>query len=95
MMKGNIAYELLVLCLILLVCHGCKKAEKGSKSLRQKGNDGYVLAQGITPQSTRSQEAIARKTLTLQRKFTEASLTLGAPIFLRIFKESQELEVWV
>jgi len=95
MTKRNIMYRLLVCCSMLLVCCGCRKTEKGPKSRQQERMAEYVVQHSITPQNARSQEVIARKTPTLQREFSNASLTLGSPIFLRIFKESRELELWV
>ena len=49
----------------------------------------------ITPQTLRSQSAAARVAPRLNQEFATASLRLGAPIFIRIFKESRELELWV
>jgi murein L,D-transpeptidase YafK len=94
-MKNNVMYGLLVCCLILFMCQGCRKTEKSPELQRQKGGAEYVMEDSITPQSARSQEVNARKIPALQREFTDASLTLGAPIFLRLFKESRELELWV
>ncbi len=37
----------------------------------------------------------AQREADLRNQFRLASLTLGAPIYIRIFKESKELEVWV
>ncbi|MCL1961160.1 MAG: murein L,D-transpeptidase [Desulfovibrionaceae bacterium] len=46
-------------------------------------------------ESARSKAAIARVTPPLQRALAEKKLTLGAPVFIRIFKQTRELEVWV
>ena len=48
-----------------------------------------------TPQSERSVAVRAQREADLRNQFRLASLTLGAPIYIRIFKESKELEVWV
>ncbi len=53
------------------------------------------LAAFAVPSSPRSREAIARVTPALERALAAKGLTLGAPIFIRIFKESREFEVWV
>ena len=47
------------------------------------------------PTSLRAQTVIERLTLPLQRALQARGLRYGAPIFLRIFKESKELEMWV
>jgi murein L,D-transpeptidase YafK len=47
------------------------------------------------PSSTRSRDAIERQTPKLQKLTDSLGLALGSPIFLRIFKESKELEVWI
>lgn len=40
-------------------------------------------------------EVRTRVTPVLEDRLTEAGLTLGAPIHIRVFKESSELELWV
>lgn len=52
------------------------------------------LAQKL-PTSQRSERAITRNTVNLERELNEKGLESGQPIYLRIFKESKELEVWV
>jgi murein L,D-transpeptidase YafK len=47
------------------------------------------------PSSKRSKEAIARVTPGIGKEMEEKSLNYGAQVFLRIFKESKELEVWL
>jgi murein L,D-transpeptidase YafK len=46
-------------------------------------------------QSERSKAAIARTTPVLQTALAQKKLQLGAPVFIRIFKQSSELEVWL
>ncbi|MDR2710022.1 MAG: murein L,D-transpeptidase [Burkholderiales bacterium] len=46
-------------------------------------------------ESARSKAAIARVTPSLQQALAKKKLGLGAPVFIRIFKESKELEVWM
>lgn len=53
-----------------------------------------AFAQEI-PSSLRSREAIARVQPQLQKEFSDSNLHFGAPIFIRIFKEERELEIWV
>jgi len=43
----------------------------------------------------REKDAIMRTAPKLKRELAKKDLTLGSPIFIRIFKESRELEVWV
>lgn len=45
--------------------------------------------------SERSREAAARVTPALEAALAKKKLALGMPIFLRIFKESNELELWM
>jgi murein L,D-transpeptidase YafK len=47
------------------------------------------------PSSPRSREAIERVRPRLEAALREKGLRLGDPIFIRIFKESEELELWV
>jgi Uncharacterized protein conserved in bacteria len=47
------------------------------------------------PQSKRSLDAIKRVTPELQQALAQKNLTLGAPVFLRIFKQEKTLEAWV
>ena len=49
----------------------------------------------ITPQSDLSLAVTTRQLPRLEKEFQRSSFTLGAPIFIRIFKESHELELWV
>ena len=51
-------------------------------------------AQNI-PSSPRSRAAISRVKPRLQQELSDAGLTWGAPIFIRIFKETKELEIWL
>jgi murein L,D-transpeptidase YafK len=52
------------------------------------------LAQKI-PSSARSRAAIARVKPYLEKTIKGAGFKWGAPIFIRIFKQSKELEVWL
>lgn len=47
------------------------------------------------PSSARSENAIKRNTPILVKELNEKGLELGSPIFLRIFKEESELELWI
>lgn len=47
------------------------------------------------PTSSRAETAIGKVKPTLEKEMKAANLKLGSPVFIRIFKESNELEVWV
>ncbi len=47
------------------------------------------------PSSARSKKAITSVEDKLKQQLAEKGLTYGSPIFIRIFKQSNELEVWV
>jgi len=51
-------------------------------------------AQGL-PTSARAEKAIASQESKLKKQLEEKDLSYGAPIFIRIFKQSAELELWV
>jgi murein L,D-transpeptidase YafK len=53
-----------------------------------------TFAQTI-PSSARSRKAVENVLPELQKRFTQANLESGAPVFMRIFKHTDELEVWV
>ncbi|SHK44329.1 L,D-transpeptidase catalytic domain [Rubritalea squalenifaciens DSM 18772] len=44
---------------------------------------------------TRARDAADRVTSRLNQKLREKGLTLGSPVFLRVFKQSHEMEVWL
>lgn len=43
----------------------------------------------------RAEDAITRRSPTLEAALEAAGLKLGSPVFIRIFKESRELEIWI
>ena len=47
------------------------------------------------PSSSRSREAIKRTRPKLEKELKKKGFTLGAPLFIRGFKESNDLEVWL
>lgn len=47
------------------------------------------------PSSARSKKAISRLEPGLKAELVRSDLRYGAPIFIRIFKETKELEVWI
>jgi murein L,D-transpeptidase YafK len=54
-----------------------------------------AIAQESIPSSSRSQRAIARVKPQLEKDFASKNFKFGAPIYIRIFKEEKELEIWV
>ncbi len=53
-----------------------------------------VVANGI-PSSARSQKIIKQQTPLLQKALSKVDLQLGAPIYIRIFKQEAMLELWL
>ncbi len=53
------------------------------------------IAQSEIPTSSVSCEVVSRVSQTLAPELVRRGLELGSPIFIRIFKQSRELEVWV
>lgn len=47
------------------------------------------------PSSARSQKVIKQQTPLLQKDLSQADLELGAPIYIRIFKQEAQLEMWL
>lgn len=47
------------------------------------------------PSSPRSREAVSRVKPKLEKELSKAGFNWGSPIFIRIFKEKKELEVWL
>ena len=54
-----------------------------------------ALAANTVASSTRSSEVAGRINPSLQQALQDKNLTLGAPVLMRIFKETSELEVWL
>jgi len=55
----------------------------------------FNLSKAQVPSSSRSIEAMRQRITTLTTKADSFVLRLGDPVFMRIFKESNELEVWI
>jgi murein L,D-transpeptidase YafK len=54
-----------------------------------------ALMDGGIPSSKRSTAAVARVRPSLEKRLSTMGLIYGSPVFLRIFKETSELELWV
>jgi murein L,D-transpeptidase YafK len=55
----------------------------------------FPAATMAQPSSSRSKNAIARIRPALEKALREKGLRFGAPVFVRVFKESKELELWL
>jgi murein L,D-transpeptidase YafK len=57
----------------------------------------FLVIAGFTqvPTSPRSKAAVLKYDSALRKEFNEKKLHYGNPVFIRIFKETDELEVWV
>jgi murein L,D-transpeptidase YafK len=55
----------------------------------------WAVGAATPPVSPLSKAVIKRVTPELEKELAKKNLTLGSPVFIRIFKESNELEVWV
>jgi murein L,D-transpeptidase YafK len=56
---------------------------------------GYSATASAIPKSSRSKTAVTQATKQLKPELQKKGLRLGSPIFMRIFKSSRKLEVWV
>ena len=54
-----------------------------------------IATQFITPGNIKSEEIIQKIAPVVKEQFNKKSLIYGAPVFIRIFKKSHELELWV
>ncbi len=55
---------------------------------------GYCFSE-VIPSSARSVKAIKKVELSLISSLSKVGLNYGSPIYIRIFKESEDLELWV
>lgn len=55
----------------------------------------FAWEASAAPSSSRSKAAIARVSDTLKADLADSSLTLGAPVFIRIIKQKSELQVFL
>ena len=89
-----------VLFPLLLCCIGCTRDE----SLKSEANRTTDRLQPVVvpvfnsqevPSSQRSRTALDRVASSLVRDLQSVGLAYGNPVFIRIFKEERELELWV
>lgn len=95
----------LIIILFLIIGSGCLQRVEQKPQLPQPVQPqppplvqpprNYTYEHPVTPQSERSQAVIFRLTPFLADVFEKKSFNLGSPIFIRIFKENHELELWV
>lgn len=87
--------KLLLYCFFTLVLAACSDSN-GRVNTNPSNTPAPVVRTGAhTPQSKRAQSVVAAQLPKLQRAFAQAKLKLGAPIFIRIFKQEKALEIWV
>jgi len=81
--------SLVFLCSILLgfLCWG-----EHTKTMSPKNT---LRAEDYARGDLREKDAIKRNSPKLEKALARLNLKLGSPVFIRIFKESRELEVWV
>ncbi len=58
------------------------------------GVSGVAIANTV-PSSSRSRQAIARVEAQLKIDMVKQGLSFGSPVYIRIFKEESQLEVWI
>lgn len=50
---------------------------------------------GIIPNSARSRNAVARNIDRITQEMEDSKLNIGSPVYMRIFKDEQTLELWI
>lgn len=92
------ATRLLLAIVLAFTCSSCSKADNHGTADEGKADD-TVAVPTFTKQhvssNRRSLNAIARVAPSLIRDLESSDLAYGSPVFIRIFKEEKELEVWV
>ncbi len=89
-----------ILLPLLLSCIGCTRDETLSIEANQTNDPSPPVVVPVfnkqdVPSSQRSRTAIGRVAPSLVRNLQSTGLAYGNPVFLRIFKEERELELWV
>jgi len=84
-----------VLALALSSCSGDDARNTTDENGQTKPMVVRVFNKQNVPSSRRSRNAIAAVAPSLVRDLEEKELAYGAPVFIRVFKEEKELEVWV
>ncbi len=85
---------LLFSCVFIFSLVACNNS-KGYSGKASKTSAAIVRTGAHTPQSKRAQTVVAKQLPKLRQEFKQAKLKLGAPIFIRIFKQEKKLEIWV
>lgn len=90
--------SLLVLVSVLIICSSCSKSEETYEKAKVGLADTMavpVFSKQKVPSSRRSRDVIARVAPSLIHELNRGGLSYGEPVFLRIFKEEKELELWI
>ena len=74
---------------------GCSKAQKTKEQSIEHGMGIAELNRQPTPSSERSRHAILRVGQRLMGALARKDLEFGAPVFIRIFKQQEQLELWL
>lgn len=77
---------------VTLLAAGLALAFAGSPA---RDGSSRATRRATVPSTARSRKAIARVRPSLENDLRARGLRFGAPIFLRIFKQSRELELWI
>ena len=85
----------LLLIAALSSCSGKDTSGTTNEGIPRERGTVPVFNKQHVPSSGRSQTAVDSVAPVLVRDLKSKSLSYGAPIFIRIFKEEMELEVWV
>ena len=88
----------LIALLLIAALSSCSGEDTGGRSTENNPAErttGPLFNKQDVPSTERSRAAMNRVAPVLVRDLKARSLSYGAPIFIRIFKEEMELEVWV
>ena len=90
--------RLLLIIVFTLGCSSCSSDDEDNTARRRQQAKSVavpVFNKQHVPSSRLSLSAIAAVAPSLIQDLTDKGLAYGAPIFIRIFKEEKELEVWL
>lgn len=93
-MKTIISITTLLFILVLVVKNPLV-AQKTSPSMYPSGHHNALTKSQYANGALREKDAIKRTAPRISAEMTKKGLHLGNPVFIRILKESRELELWV
>lgn len=71
------------------------KPQKMISPITHSDHHRTITAEDYAVGSLREKDVIERMTPRLTKELRDKGLQLGSPVFIRVFKESRELEIWV